>query len=149
MRVVADASVAVKWAVPDPRREEHLDQALALLDDVKAGKVVLLQPPHWMAEVAAVLTRLQPAIVEDALDLLDAMEIQVVTGSAVYKRASRMARALNKHLFDTLYHAVALECEGFLVTADGSYSRKARRLGSLIPLAAWKGAPAAWPQVPE
>ena len=143
MRIVADASVAVKWAIPDPDREEHVDKALALLGDVKAGKVVLFQPPHWIAEVTAVLTRLQPEIVEDVVDLLDAMELQIVASSAVYKRASRIARDLNKHVFDSLYHAVAFEYDGILVTADGTYYRKARRLGRLVPLAAWKGAEAA------
>jgi predicted nucleic acid-binding protein len=142
MRVVADASVAVKWAFSEKTREPYIDRARALLREVKAGKVILLQPPHWIAEVAAVLARSQPDLVEDVIDLLDAMEVQTVTDRAVYKRASRIAQELDKHVFDSLYHAVALEYEAVLISADAKYYRRARRLGRLIPLALWKGAEA-------
>ena len=140
MKLVVDASVIVKWALPDPEQEPHAGLALDLLDEVRAGKVELLQPPHWIAEVSAVLTRLRPEIVEEVIDLLSALNVQVVTDPVIYKRASRIAQDLGKHVFDSLYHAVALEYGTFLVSADSNYSLKARRLGSLIPLALWKGA---------
>lgn len=140
MRVVADASVAVKWAFSESTREPYIDRARALLRAVQDGKIVLVQPPHWIAEVAAVLTRTQPDLVEDVIDLLDAMEVQTIGDRAVYKRASRIAQELGKHLFDSLYHAVALEHGAVLVSADAKYYRKAQRLGSLIPLALWKPA---------
>ena len=139
MRVVADASVVVKWAFSEKTREPHIDRARALLREVQTGRIVLLQPPHWIAEVAAVLARDQPDLVDDVIDLLDAMEVQTIADRAVYKRASRIARELGKHVFDSLYHAVALEHEAVLVSADAKYYRKAQRLGSLIPLAIWKG----------
>ena len=41
-----------------------------------------------------------------------------------------------------IYH-VALEHKAVLVSADAKYFRKAQRLGSLIPLAIWKGSGAA------
>ena len=45
---------------------------------------------------------------------------------------------LSHPLFDTLYHAVALETEGaLLVTADAGYLRKAARDGQIISLAQW------------
>lgn len=143
MKLVADASVIVKWALPDLDQEPHIDRALALLDEVRAGKIDLLQPPHWLVEVAAVLTRLCPAIVEDVVDLLATFKVEVVTDPVIYKRASRIAQDLGKHLFDSLYHAVALEYGAVLVSADSNYYLKARRLGSLIPLATWKGSEAA------
>jgi predicted nucleic acid-binding protein len=142
MRVVADASVAVKWALSEKTREPHVERARDLLREVEAGRIVLLQPPHWIAEVAAVLTRTEPDLVEEVIELLDAMEVQTITDKAVYKRASRIAQQLGKHLFDSLYHAVALEYEAVLVSADAKYYRKAQRLGSLIPLAIWKGSEA-------
>jgi predicted nucleic acid-binding protein len=39
--------------------------------------------------------------------------------------------ALNHHLFDALYHAVALEVGATLVTADEVYFNKAKELGGL------------------
>lgn len=137
-----DASVIVKWALPDPEQEPHVDRALALLEEIQAGKIELLQPPHWMAEVAAVLTRLRPEIVEEVIDLMAALNVQVVADPVIYKRASQIARDLGKHVFDSLYHAVALEHGVVLVSADSNYSLKARRLGSLLPLALWKGSEA-------
>ena len=57
---VVDASVAVKWALPVQDGETHQEQALALLKDIQQGNCQVLQPPHWLAEVGAVLTRLAP-----------------------------------------------------------------------------------------
>ncbi|HEY0511626.1 MAG TPA: type II toxin-antitoxin system VapC family toxin [Thermoanaerobaculia bacterium] len=137
MRIVIDASVVVKWVFPESAAEENTEEALALLAEIKSGTVDLLQPPHWLAEVAAVVTRLRPEIADSVLDLLDAMELPVVYDLAIFKTASRIARDLNHHLFDTLYHAVALEYGGTLVSADGRYFRKARPLGRIVPLARW------------
>jgi predicted nucleic acid-binding protein len=42
---------------------------------------------------------------------------------------------LNHHLFDTLYHAVALQSsDTFFITADTQYLRKADKLGHIIEL---------------
>jgi predicted nucleic acid-binding protein len=131
VNLVVDASVIVKWALADSAPENDREEAVALLAKIQAGAVTLLQPPHWLAEVAAVLTRLRPEIAEEAIELLDAMEFPVTSEAAVLKRASRVARQLNHHLFDTLYHAVALEHGLTLVTADDTYFRKARKLGRI------------------
>ncbi len=137
MKAVVDASVVVKWLLPDPERETHVEQALALLESIKAGKVTAQQPPHWLVEVAAVITRLRPEIAETAVDLLDAMELPVTGDVTILKRASRISRELNHHLFDTLYHAIALERGITLVTADETYWRKASHLGNIMVLASW------------
>ena len=136
---MVDASVIVKWILPDPNREEHLDEALRLLRDFQNEKIEILQPPHWLTEVAAVITRLCPEAAEPAVDLLDAMELPCAGDLTTLKRASRLARELNHHLFDTLYHAVAFEHDGLLVTADDRYFRKAEGSGRIVPLRAWPG----------
>jgi hypothetical protein len=46
-----------------------------------------------------------------------------------------MAVRLNHHLFDTLYHAVALEEGATLVTANGTYLTKAQGLDGIVALA--------------
>lgn len=138
MNLVIDASVIIKWALPDSEAEENKEEALAVLATILRGEASVLQPPHWLAEVAAVLTRLQPDLAaEESIGLLDLMEFPVTLDIAVLKRASQMARTLDHHLFDTLYHAVALEYGATLVTADARYSRKAKKLGKLIPLKNW------------
>lgn len=137
MRLVIDASVVTKWFLPDAEKEPHVDQALALLEDVRTGRVSPLQPPHWLAEVSAVITRLRPGIAEDAIQLLDTLDLPIMGEADVYRRASRISRELEHHLFDTLYHAVALEHDGILISADDHYIRKASRLGRIVPLANW------------
>lgn len=138
MRVVVDASVAVKWILPDPEIEPDSDRALQLLAGIQQGKVHPVQPPHWLAEVGAVITRLRPAIAREAVDLLIALELPVEDALETYRRAVRMAEELKHHLFDTLYHAVALERDAVLVSADAHYMRKAGRFGHLLALSAWQ-----------
>lgn len=134
-RVVVDASVVVKWLCPEREDEADGDQALALLERVKAGRITVHQPVHWLAEVAAVLVRLSPATVADDVADLYAMNFLVEGGPEVYLDACELARSLNHHVFDTLYHAVALALsDTVLVTADIRYERKARRLGAITLL---------------
>ncbi len=138
MRMVVDASVVVKWVFPESAAEENAAEALTLLAAIRTGTIDLLQPPHWLAEVAAVVTRLRPASADAALDLLAAMEFPVADDLVTLKRASQIARDLNHHLFDTLYHATAIEHGGTLVSADGRYVRKAQPLGRIVALANWQ-----------
>lgn len=134
-RLVVDASVAVKWLLSQRQEEAHTDQALLLLDAVRNGRVDLIQPPHWLAEVGAVLARLEPELAGEAVQLLHAMEFAVRDDAAIYTRGIELAVRLNQHLFDTLYHAVALSEPGtMLVTADMRYFRKAKPLGAIVAL---------------
>jgi predicted nucleic acid-binding protein len=139
VNLVVDASVVVKWFLPDPESEPDGDRAAALLRAVQWRQATLLQPVHWLAEVAAVVTRLRPTIAERSLALLDALELPVADDIAIYQRASRIAAQLQHHLFDTLYHAVALEHDRLLVTADDTYARKAQGLGAIVGLREWEG----------
>jgi len=139
LRLVVDASVIIKWILADPEREPNTEEALHLLQDLREGRIEVLQPVHWLTEVAAVLARLRPEAAEPAIDLLDAFELRTADDPATLKRASRVAVELNHHLFDTLYHAVALEHDACLLTADTTYFRKAEKLGRIMPLAEWTG----------
>lgn len=141
MRVVVDASVVAKWVLPPPAGEEpDAERAVEVLRGIQGGDLEPLQPPHWLAEVAAVVARLVPEQADDVLDLLDALEFPVADGIPLYKRASSLAHRLDHHLFDTLYHAVALDGDATLITADERYWRKARELGAMARLADWRPA---------
>ncbi len=134
MKVVVDASVAVKWVLPDPKAELDADQAVALLTKIKDGTLIPLQPPHWLAEVTAVITRLHPEVAHEAVGLLDALDLAVTDDLDTFLRASAIGTQLRCHVFDALYHAVALESDAALITADDNYYRKARHLGQMIRL---------------
>jgi predicted nucleic acid-binding protein len=63
---VVDASVIVKWLLADPENESDTERATALMSAVVAGEHQLLQPVHWLAEVAAVLARVSPSTASEA-----------------------------------------------------------------------------------
>lgn len=139
MTLVLDASVIVKWLAADLEREADVDKALALMERVQTGEVSLVQPVHWLAEVAAVLARLNPETVEADIAFLYKMKLDAVDTLDIHRRACRLAIELDHHLFDTLYHAIALETENAtLVTADRRYLNKARGLGRIVGLAEWQ-----------
>ena len=133
--VVLDASVVVKWIFADRTEESHSLQALKILQFIKESRVSVIQPPHWLAEVAAVTVRLDPERACQAVSLLHALEVPVTAGVEVYQKACKLSSSLNQHLFDTLYHAVALTEPGaILVTADEQYYRKAHKAGRIVRL---------------
>jgi predicted nucleic acid-binding protein len=127
-RLVIDASVSIKWFVRS-KNEEQVPKAVEILEGIGDNRINIIQPPHWMAETIAVLARLQPDKVTRVIDLLDAMEISVKATTLEYKLASQMAFDLDHHLFDTLYHALALREQATLITADRRYFKKAADLG--------------------
>ena len=135
MRVVLDASVAIKWVIRDPDFEPNVDKALALLRAIRARKIEAIEPPHWTIEILAVIARMRPQRVAFVLGMLAALPFSETAGFNCHRRAADIAVGLNHHLFDTLYHAVALEERATLVTADETYFAKAQSLGGIIPLA--------------
>lgn len=139
MIIVLDASVILKWLLEDPLREPDTDKASALLKSVVEGDLEVLQPVHWLAEVAAVAARLTPSTAVRDVELLAALEFPTTDDPNVIARAANLAIETKQHLFDTLYHAVALEHEdAILVAADSRYFAKARRYGKIAGLRDWK-----------
>jgi predicted nucleic acid-binding protein len=139
--VVLDASVILKWLLEDPATEPDTAKALALIGTVIAGNLEILQPAHWLIEVAAVAGRLSPQTAVEDVGLLSAMELPTSDEPNILLRATALAIQSGQHLFDTLYHAVALEHEGaVLVTADDRYRRKAQRYGKVAALKDWESA---------
>ena len=136
MTIVLDASVILKWLLEDPTKEPDTEKALALIDAVVHGKLEILQPVHWLIEVAVVAARLTPQTAVQDVGMLSAMQFPTSDDPAVLLRATALAIETDHHLFDTLYHAVALEHDdAVLVTADDRYRRKAERYGMIVALA--------------
>jgi predicted nucleic acid-binding protein len=140
VKLVLDASVALKWFFGARPDERDANAASEILKAYAAGLHELLAPPHFQAEVCSVLAREAPNTMADHLaDLLD-LAIPVRGDAAVYARAMQLSRDLEHHLFDTLYHAVALETDdSTLVTADARYFAKASTLGRVQLLSKWRG----------
>jgi predicted nucleic acid-binding protein len=138
MILTVDASVALRWVLKLRDHEHDVDRALNLLTDIDNARIQLVQPPHFMAEVAAVLAREKPGEAQDdLLDLLN-VECQTIDTADVYATALELSIRFRQHLFDTLYHAVALHTAGAtLITADLRYYDKARGAGQIALLADW------------
>ncbi len=131
MRVVIDASVAIKWVIRQPATEPNGDQALAILRGLRNRTIEALVPAHFQAEVLAVVARTRPQRVPITFGILGSAPIELVATEAVLRRAADLTISLQHHLFDTLYHAVALEKGATLVTADQVYFGKAADLGNI------------------
>lgn len=135
MKRVVDASVALKWFFRERDDESDTGPAMALLSALDAGRMTMLQPPHFLAEVAAVLAREKPDTAHEDLADLQLVDWQVIEDPAIYTVAIDLARDLRQHLFDTLYHAIALhESDTRLVTADERYYTNAQRHGHILRL---------------
>lgn len=139
MILVVDASVVLKWLFNDPEREANTEQASALMAAIARGEHSVVQPRHWLIEVAAVIARETPERAQEDIALLEAMALPVREDLVVLTRACTLAIDLEHHLFDTLYHAVALESDACLITADDRYYRKAKALPAIEYLQDWDG----------
>lgn len=138
MTVVIDASVVIKWLLQDPLREAGTDAATYLMETVIKGEQSVLQPIHWLAEVGAVLARESPVTAAEDVTMLNALELPASDEPQVLRRAVELAIELKHDLFDTLYHAVALESpDSILITADERYFRAALVKGRVIDLMDW------------
>lgn len=137
MKLVVDASVAVKWVIRDPQTEPNADKAVTILRVIRSQSAEALAPPHWRAEILSVIARARPQRIPITLGILRSFPFEEIGDDSVNQRAAALSIDLNHHFFDTLYHAVALERDATLVTANERYFEKAARLGRVTMLADW------------
>jgi predicted nucleic acid-binding protein len=134
-RIVVDASVAIKWLVPHRPEEPDIGKALALFGQITYQDMIMVQPPHFIAEVMAVIARLEPDYADRLLIAVSNLEMTIEGSTGIYRTAIRLSIDLNHHLFDTLYHAVALNTpDATLITADEVYYHKAQGVGRILRL---------------
>ena len=124
--LVVDASVAVKWVVPDDgETEDGTDAALALLE---RG---LLAPDLLLAEFGNVMwkkVRRGQAGVEQASDALRILPtiVSLVPASSYIDKAFEIAVALDHPVYDCVYLAVAQVHDVALATADQRLRERCR-----------------------
>jgi predicted nucleic acid-binding protein len=135
--VTLDASVICKWFLPR-EREPDWPHALKLAQKLSSGDLTVLQPIHWVAEVLSVLVRWTPDEHSLQVERVLGLRLSVFDRPAVYRLANRMAAQHGAHLFDTLYHAVAIQTSAMLITADDRYHRAAHADGQIALLKDWQ-----------
>ncbi len=115
-RLVIDASVAVKWFLP----ESHGEAALRLLDPDHE----LLAPDLIWAEVTNVLWKrrrrgeIAPATARGILADFRRFPLRIAPAGPMIEQAFAIADQLARSVYDCLYLALARRAQGRLVTAD-------------------------------
>lgn len=136
-RFVVDASVAVKWYLP----EQHGDCAARLC---RSGEV--LEAPDllhgeignalWKRVRRRELTRDQAGEIIDSLSLLP---IEIYPSRLLTAAALQIACEANLTVYDSLYLATAMLTGSRLVTADRRLYETAREAGPLKERVLWVG----------
>jgi predicted nucleic acid-binding protein len=125
VRIVVDASVALKWVVS----ETGSDSADALLDQD------LIAPVLWLVEAANALwrrARIGDITVEQAIMRLSDLRKAPVTSLAMephLDRALNLATEIGHPIYDCLYLALALRHDTHVVTADRRFASAANVSG--------------------
>jgi predicted nucleic acid-binding protein len=130
MKVVIDASVALKWVVP----EDGSDAAREL------RKFELIAPNIWLAEVANALWRhvlrreLEPERAEGLLRELTVAPVLTTPLEADIQIALRLANELSHPIYDCIYLALAQRERTHVITADRRFALLVSKHAHLAPL---------------
>lgn len=127
---VIDASVAIKWYIPEPL-SETADHYLQLY---KENRAILLAPDLITIEVGNALwkkTRSKEITSDDARSILHTFTVfcplRLMPPSELISSALDLAMALGLTLYDSLYLALAIAANAKLVTADSEIVKLAER----------------------
>ena len=122
MTWVVDASVAIKWVIP-----EVLSEAA---DRLRAGDDEMLAPDMLLVEVANALWKkmanreISPQEADRAFALLSESGIDLRPTTPLLPRATQVARRLHHPVYDCLYLALAEREHATFVTADRRLLRR-------------------------
>lgn len=140
-RLVLDASVAIKWAMP-AAREPFTRESLQLLDRYVSGEVGFIVPDVFWAELGNVLwkgtrqRRWRQDEAEAVAADMKARDFKTVSSLALLDEALRIAFAHDRAVYDCLYVALAVQSKTELITSD---ERLANAMAARFPVK-WLGA---------
>jgi predicted nucleic acid-binding protein len=132
MTWVVDASIAVKWVIP----EVLSNQA----DRVRAGDDEMLAPDLLLTEVANALWRktvsreISPAEADRAFDLVTESGIDLRPTAPLLGSAMQLARRLNHPVYDCVYLELATRERASFITADRRFLRRVATRRLKIPV---------------
>lgn len=118
-KIVLDASVAVKWFIP----EVHSENAIRLLDN----PIKFLAPNLIYAEVGNILwkkTRLKELTAEVAGEILNdfkKMPLEITENQSILEAVWHIATKYQRTFYDSLYLALARTENCQFVTADQAF----------------------------
>lgn len=130
MSLIFDASVLTKLLLDEP--DSHKATALAQSDDIVAPDFARLEVGNalWSRVHTG---KLDAAIAQEMLALLDPPDIEYVSVDALVARALSIATAIDHPIYDCAYLALAEHRRIPLVTADSRFLSAVRRHGLSEP----------------
>jgi len=139
MEHVVDASIAMKWFMPEP----HSDKAVELLADFRAGTLQLTAPDHIVAEMANTLwkrstLRGEISVNEAAESCADflALGLDLHPAPPLVAAAMKLAAAERHSVYDMLYLALAMRRGCEFITAD---KKMVNKVSARFPFVRWLG----------
>ncbi len=131
---VLDASGAAAFALPD---EKHYAVAGACLAALQAKNARLIAPPLFESELDGILRRrvylgtLTPQAAIAALQVIDALQIEIIYDAGTRARARAIAEQLNQmRVYDATYAALAQARGCDFWTADERFYNSATNQGA-------------------
>ena len=135
--VTIDASVAVRWIVDD---EPSRAGALVLRSSLETGRVMAIEPSHFLLEVAGAVDRavrdgrIDLELARSALLALEAVTFDETPPMAVATDAFDVAATTGLRVPDAAYAVCAARNHALLITADLRQLEAAERIG--VPVVA-------------
>jgi predicted nucleic acid-binding protein len=136
-RYVIDASVAIKWYVP----EVESDRAARLLTRQRQGEISFHVPDLFLSEVGNIVWKkcrageLEPRTARAIASALIAVPKTIYAARTLLPSALDLALASHRTVYDCMYVALAVALDGVMITADGRL-RQAFGKGSYSPFVA-------------
>lgn len=140
-RFIIDASVALKWCLPQ-EEEAFTTQAEQLLMDYRANEASFFVPDLFWLEIGNALWkavwkgRIFPGPAEKSYAKIAELDIPTLPSIDLIPQALQLALADNRSVYDSVYVVLALKNRAELITAD---ERLANALAARFPVK-WLGA---------
>ncbi|OHB77226.1 MAG: hypothetical protein A2Z25_08270 [Planctomycetes bacterium RBG_16_55_9] len=125
--LVVDASIVVKWFIPEPDSIE----AIKLLN----GNIQLFAPDIIRPEVANTLWKIhkrQMLTVDEASKIIEnflSSSIEICSSDSLIADAFEIAVAAGRTIYDSLYIALAIKRNSVLITADQRLANALKNTG--------------------
>jgi predicted nucleic acid-binding protein len=127
MTVVIDASIAIKWFVPENLREQALDVLKA--EDHLAAPDLLIPDLASLALEKARRNEISSLQARTIMSGIESSGLELMPASIVCDRAIEIADTLDRSAYDCFYIATAERLDTTLITADARLCTALRDTG--------------------
>lgn len=139
--IILDANIVVKLLHAETDTEQARDFLRSCVDQ----KARILVPEHFLYELVNVCQRVGVGV-DEVLELYESLKLSLLTvvspNRDTWLRAEKIAQDGHPKsgfpsIYDSIYHAIALDIDGLFVTADKRHVVKAKHHGCVMLLSDW------------